>query len=137
MQELAESGARQLADRASRSCSTPRLQRLTLEIILRAVFGLEQGRQLDSLRDLLTQVLGFQREPPVGAAQPPSGSRPGCGPLKQFQALSERVDREIFALIEERRAAPAQDAVMTCSACCSRPAMRTAVRCRHKSSATS
>ncbi len=29
----------------------PRLQQLTLEIVLRAVFGLEQGAQLDRLRD--------------------------------------------------------------------------------------
>ncbi|MDQ6835471.1 MAG: cytochrome P450, partial [Actinomycetota bacterium] len=32
----------------------PRLQRLTLDIILRAVFGLETGADLDSLRDLLS-----------------------------------------------------------------------------------
>src|SRR6185437_10595144 len=30
----------------------PRLQRLTLEIILRAVFGLKRGAQLETLRDL-------------------------------------------------------------------------------------
>src|SRR6202163_2848478 len=35
----------------------PRLQRLTLEIILRAVFGLERGKRLDDLRDVLTEVL--------------------------------------------------------------------------------
>src|SRR5436305_689674 len=35
------------------------LQRLTLAIILRAVFGLEQGARLDQLRDLLTEVLVF------------------------------------------------------------------------------
>src|SRR5882762_6497746 len=37
----------------------PRLQRLTLEIILRAVFGLQGGGQLDELRDMLTEVLTF------------------------------------------------------------------------------
>src|SRR5690348_2649320 len=35
----------------------PRLQRLTLEIILRAVFGLEEGQRLNELRDSLTGVL--------------------------------------------------------------------------------
>src|ERR1700683_4814111 len=35
----------------------PRLQRLTLEIILRAVFGLGQGGRLDSLRETLGEVL--------------------------------------------------------------------------------
>src|SRR5437764_734282 len=41
----------------------PRLQRLTLEIILRTVFGLEQGQRLDELRDLLTDVLSFGESP--------------------------------------------------------------------------
>src|SRR5262249_41636923 len=35
----------------------PRLQRLTLEVILRAVFGLERGARLDTLRELLTELL--------------------------------------------------------------------------------
>src|SRR6202048_459413 len=41
----------------------PRLQRVTLEIILRAVFGLEQGRRLDELRNVLTDVLTFSESP--------------------------------------------------------------------------
>src|SRR5438270_10263237 len=41
----------------------PRLQRLTLEIILRAVFGLAQGKRLDELRDVLTEVLSFSESP--------------------------------------------------------------------------
>jgi cytochrome P450 len=81
----------------------PRLQRLTLEIILRSVFGLEQGRQLDELRDLLTQVLQFSESPlsVLPAVQRVAG---WFGPLKRFQELSDRADDQIFALIEERRA---------------------------------
>jgi cytochrome P450 len=41
----------------------PRLQRLTLEIILRAVFGLEHGARLDSLRAALREVLSFAESP--------------------------------------------------------------------------
>ena len=41
----------------------PRLQRVTLEIILRVVFGLEEGAELDRLRDLLTNVLAFTESP--------------------------------------------------------------------------
>jgi cytochrome P450 len=37
----------------------PRMQRLTLEIILRASFGLDQGSRLDMLRDALSEVLKF------------------------------------------------------------------------------
>ena len=39
------------------------LQRVTLEIILRAVFGLDQGPRLNQLRDLLTDVLRFSESP--------------------------------------------------------------------------
>ena len=41
----------------------PRLQQLTLEIILRAVFGLERGPRSSELRDLLTEVLAFGESP--------------------------------------------------------------------------
>ena len=82
----------------------PRLQRLTLEIILRAVFGLEQGQQLDELRDLLTEVLSFNNNPlsVVPAAQRVAG---WFGPLRRFNEQIQRTDRLIFDLIEERRAA--------------------------------
>src|SRR5258708_6555478 len=41
----------------------PRLQRLTLEIILRAVFGLDRGERLEDLRNVLTEVLAFAGNP--------------------------------------------------------------------------
>lgn len=85
----------------------PRLQRVTLEIILRAVFGLEQGRQLDSLRDLLTEVLAFS-ENPLSVLPAAQKLAPWLRPLKRFQTLSTQVDREVFALIDERRAAGEQ-----------------------------
>ena len=37
----------------------PRVQALTLEAILRAVFGLEAGERLDALRRLLTEMMEF------------------------------------------------------------------------------
>src|SRR4051794_22957568 len=36
-----------------------RLQRLTLEIVLRAVFGLDEGERLDALRERLSAILSF------------------------------------------------------------------------------
>jgi cytochrome P450 len=79
------------------------LQRLTLEIILRAVFGLEQGRRLNDLRDLLTDILAFSENPlsVLPAMQRLAG---WFGPLKRFNSLSTRADTQIFELIEERRA---------------------------------
>src|SRR5918999_665529 len=41
----------------------PRFQALTLEIILRAVFGLEAGSRLDALRKKLTEILEFGTSP--------------------------------------------------------------------------
>jgi cytochrome P450 len=81
----------------------PRLQRLTLEIILRAVFGLEQGTRLDDLRDLLTQILQFS-ENPLSVLPAVQRAASWFGPLKRFNDLSSRADEQIFNLIEERRA---------------------------------
>jgi cytochrome P450 len=80
----------------------PRLQRLTLEIILRAVFGLERGAKLDSLRDLLTRVLGFS-ESPLSLMRPLPAWLTRLTPLADFEALIEEADRQIYALIDERR----------------------------------
>ncbi len=86
----------------------PRLQRLTLEIILRAVFGLEQGARLDQLRDHLTQTLEFGESPfsVLPAAQRFHRVVPS---LRRFQLAVKKADALIFELIEERRASPEQD----------------------------
>ncbi|MBV9311790.1 MAG: cytochrome P450 [Solirubrobacterales bacterium] len=80
----------------------PRLQRVTLEIILRTVFGLEQGSRLDQLRDLLTSVLSFSESPlsVIPAAQQKLSWFP---PVKRLNGLLARTDELIFELIEERR----------------------------------
>jgi cytochrome P450 len=77
----------------------PRLQALTLEVILRAVFGLDPGERLDGLRDRLTRLLE------LGAG--PLGLIPQVQrfPLfREFDRLKEESDRLIFELIDERRA---------------------------------
>jgi hypothetical protein len=81
----------------------PRLQGLTLEIILRAVFGLEQGAQLDALRDALTQVLEFA-ESPLSVIPQAQEKLTWWGPVKRLRQLFERTDELIFAVIDERRA---------------------------------
>ena len=82
----------------------PRLQRLTLEIILRAVFGLDQGPTLDELRDALTDVLAFSESPlsVLPAMQKYAGG--WFPPLRRFIAQKARADELMFDLIEERRA---------------------------------
>jgi hypothetical protein len=83
----------------------PRLQRLTLEIILRAVFGLEQGPRLEELRDLLTETLSFAESPL--SILPAFGRYLGrvLPSFRRFNELSERANRMIFELVDERRAA--------------------------------
>jgi cytochrome P450 len=80
----------------------PHLQQLTLEIILRAVFGLERGQRLDDLRDLLTQVLAFSENPlsVLPALQRLTG---WLGPMRRFNEVRARADELVFGLIEERR----------------------------------
>jgi cytochrome P450 len=82
----------------------PRLQRLTLEVILRAVFGLERGAQLDELRDLMTEVLAFG-ESPLSLLPPAQRLLAGRGPVGRMERVGARADELIYELIEERRAA--------------------------------
>ena len=85
-----------------------KLQRVTLEIILRAVFGLEQGQRLDDLRESVTEVLGFSESP---LSVLPAAERWArlSGTFRRFRAARKRADELIFAEIEERRAASDDD----------------------------
>jgi cytochrome P450 len=81
----------------------PRFQRLTLEIILRAVFGLDQGERLDDLRDVLTEVLEFSLNP-VSVVPQAQNYLGWWGPVKRFNRLFAQANELIFKVIEERRA---------------------------------
>jgi cytochrome P450 len=81
----------------------PRLQRVTLEIILRVVFGLEQGSQSDELRETLTELLAFS-ESPLSLLPFAGRVLSGHGRWARFPQLHADVDRQLFALIEQRRA---------------------------------
>ncbi len=85
----------------------PRLQGLTLEIILRAVFGLERGAKLDALRGRLTTMLAFG-DSPLSLLPAPPRILSRVTPLARFERLTAEVDELIFALIEERRAEGAE-----------------------------
>jgi cytochrome P450 len=86
----------------------PRLQRLTLEIILRAVFGLDRGPQLDDLREALTEVLAFAESPL--SVLPQARERLGWLPqVRKFERVSKRTNELIFQVITERRAAGEDD----------------------------
>jgi cytochrome P450 len=82
-----------------------RLQGLTMEIILRAVFGLDEGARLDALRERLTAILSFGDSPLslLPAAQKLLSGRGRFGRFERDRAI---VDRELFALIADRRRDP-------------------------------
>jgi cytochrome P450 len=81
-----------------------RTQALTLEIILRAVFGLAAGPQLDELRVTLKQLLDLGASPLT--LLPPFRRR--LGPLttwSRFVDVRAHADKLILALVDERRRA--------------------------------
>ena len=85
----------------------PRMQKLTLEIILRAVFGLDPGPRLDAVRQRLSTVLAFG-DNPISLVPPEPDSlafRIGARVpmLARFLRDQEEADAHIFELIDERR----------------------------------
>lgn len=80
-----------------------RLQALTLEIILRAVFGLDEGPRLELLRARLPEILSFG-DSPISLMPPLQRLMRGRGRFGRFERDRAEVDRELYALIEERRA---------------------------------
>ncbi len=81
----------------------PRLQRLTLEIILRAVFGLDEGSELTQLRDLLASLLAFG-ESPLSVLPPLQRVLRWTPIQRNFNRQRAQADELIFSLIEQRRA---------------------------------
>ena len=80
----------------------PRLQGLTLEIILRTVFGLEEGPRMNRLRELMPRILGTSTNPlsVIPYLQRDLGPR---SPWGRFLRLRQEIDAELFGLIDERR----------------------------------
>src|SRR5918998_321122 len=80
----------------------PRMQALTLEVILRAVFGLDAGERLDTLRAKLQKILEFGMTP---ASLLPVLRRDFWPSTmwSDFLALRDEADQIVFDLIDERR----------------------------------
>jgi cytochrome P450 len=90
----------------------PRLQRLTLEVVLRAVFGLDPGPRLDALRERLSAMLAFG-DRFISLLPPAPGGRAEkvlerVGPFAAFARLQREADALLFELIDERRAGAGQ-----------------------------
>jgi cytochrome P450 family 135 len=81
----------------------PRMQAITLEVILRVVFGVADGPRLEQLRVVLTEVLEETASPfnqLIGLAT----RRFGGGPWARFEAKLEAADKLLYAEIAEHRA---------------------------------
>jgi cytochrome P450 len=83
-----------------------RMQAVTLEVILRVVFGVSEGPRLERLRGMLGTVLEETASPRsqlVGLATRRFGGR---GPWARFEGQLKAVDELLFAEIAEHREKP-------------------------------
>jgi cytochrome P450 family 135 len=83
----------------------PRMQALTLEVILRAVFGVDEGDRLEHLRDELRRLLEMLSEPRRVLFLVLLGPR-RIRRFPPFRRAVERVDRILFEEIAARRRTP-------------------------------
>jgi cytochrome P450 family 135 len=82
----------------------PRMQAVTLEIILRAVFGVAEGERLEHLRDQLRHLLDMVTDPRRALFLIALGPE-RIGRFPPFRREMERVDAPIYEEIAERRGA--------------------------------
>lgn len=85
----------------------PHMQEITLEVILRAVFGIEDERRRDDLSAALVEILHATATPKaIGVVIPGVRDTP---PYRHLRLLQERIDDLLADEISERRADPALD----------------------------
>jgi cytochrome P450 family 135 len=83
----------------------PRMQAVTLEVILRAVFGVGEGERLTRLRDELRRTLNLLAKPRRAFFMVLLGPR-RLRKFPPFRRMIERIDRLVFEEIRARRSAP-------------------------------
>src|SRR4051794_13254745 len=87
----------------------PRMQAITLEVILRAVFGVTDEDRRERLRDLLPQLLDTTSSVSLQFRVLLSRRFERMDPLGFLRELSAEIDDLLFAEISERRADPELD----------------------------
>ena len=95
----------------------PRMQEITLEVILRLVFGISDEHRLDRLRELLPALIEAGASPLLWVLPGPIRNRLDSSaalrrrpsPLRRFLALRDRVDEILYEEIRLRRTAPRED----------------------------
>jgi cytochrome P450 len=83
----------------------PRMQAITLEVIVRTVFGVSEGQRLAALRSALRELLEWGSDPRrlmlVGMLGPSRLKH-----IRSFTGARDRADELLFEEIRERRSAP-------------------------------
>src|SRR5665809_54979 len=82
----------------------PRMQAITLEVILRAVFGIDDPARRERLSELLVRILNVTSSPRaqvIGLAARRLGR---LGPYRRLQTVLDETDAVLFEQIAERRA---------------------------------
>jgi cytochrome P450 len=87
----------------------PRMQAITLEVILRAVFGVTDSGDRARLAERLGQLLAQTSSPGLQFGVLLSRRLGGPDPLARLQALREEIDALLAAEIAARRAEPGED----------------------------
>jgi cytochrome P450 len=81
----------------------PRFQALTLDIILRSVFGIETGSRLETLRRQMTEILEFGTS--IVSVNPRfQRTFLGRGPYARLLEVQKQANELVYAQIDERRA---------------------------------
>ncbi len=77
---------------------------MTLEVILRVVFGVSDGPRLERLRGLLAKVLTETASPTAQLVRIATQRFDRRGPWAKFEGQLRAVDELLYAEIAERRA---------------------------------
>jgi cytochrome P450 family 135 len=84
----------------------PRMQSITLEVILRAVFGVEDPVRRERLRELMIKLLEVTSSPRAQVIGLASRRLGRLGPYGRLVRLRDETDAALFEQIAERRADP-------------------------------
>ena len=110
---IAELARRELSGWNGPVIALERLRALTLEVILRVVFGVRDDRENAELRDVIDGTLGGVRSLPrmlaMAVIQRDLGPR---SPWGRFRVAVERFDALLFELLARRRAEPGGDSML-------------------------
>ena len=110
---VAELARGELSRWSGRVIALERMRQLTLEIILRVVFGVRREQEAAQLRELVEDTLAGVRSMPrmlaMALIQRDLGPR---SPWGRFRTAVERFDAAVFELLARRRADPDDDSVL-------------------------